>query len=213
VGKLYELISAPGGLWDQVVFETPDGKRLAYTATIKTRLGAIEVELWPDIAPNHVRNFIALARAGYYDGLEFDQTNREEFADEPGNFRKLLVGGSPISTEEPFYNSIGYWMKPEIILTEKGFPVSLHDVGTVGAWYEGYVESAACKFYISLCKDPSMDGSYTAFGKVTQGLDVARKIFEQPSRQDEGLRDRFVQPVLIESVTIASRVAEADGKH
>ena len=54
-----------------------DGKRIEYTATLETDLGTIEIALLPDVAPNHVRNFVALARAGYYDGLSFDRIHHE----------------------------------------------------------------------------------------------------------------------------------------
>jgi peptidyl-prolyl cis-trans isomerase B (cyclophilin B) len=204
VGKLYELITAPGGLWDQVAFTTPEGKKLTYTATLKTDLGAIQIQLWPDVAPNHVRNFVALARAGYYDGLEFDRTVREELADEKGKF-ECLEAGCPLGTGDPTYGSIGYWLKPE--LSDK----VVHEEGTVGAWHGDEVETAACKFYITLSKAPWMDGSWTVFGKVTRGLEVARTILTRPVRDDE-FKDRPVQPVVIRSVTIEAGMAESAGR-
>jgi peptidyl-prolyl cis-trans isomerase B (cyclophilin B) len=200
VGKLYEQITAPGGLWDQVVFTTPDGSKLRYTATISTDLGAIKLELWPEVAPNHVRNFVALARAGYYDGLEFDRTVREELADEQGKFFECLEAGCPLGTGDSHYGSIGYWLKPEFSETVK------HEEGTVGAWHGEEVETAACKFYITLSKAPWMDGNWTVFGKVTQGLDVARTILNRPRRDDE-FKDRPVQPVVIRSVTVEANPA------
>jgi peptidyl-prolyl cis-trans isomerase B (cyclophilin B) len=202
VGKLYEQITAPGGLWDQVVFTTADGKKLAYTATLKTDLGVIQIELWPDVAPNHVRNFVALARAGYYDGLEFDHTVREELDDEKGKFFECLDAGCPLGTGDPNYGSIGYWLKPEVSETLK------HEEGTVGAWHGEELETAACKFYITLSKAPWMDGGWTIFGKVVRGLDVARTILTRPVRNDE-FRDRPEQPVVIRSVTIESHPAES----
>jgi peptidyl-prolyl cis-trans isomerase B (cyclophilin B) len=206
VGKLFEQITAPGGLWDQVALATPDGKKLAHTATIKTQLGVIRIELWPDVAPNHVRNFVALARAGYYDGLQFDHTVRDQLPDEePARFFEMLVAGCPVGTGDPAYGSIGYWLKTEISDT------LTHDEGTVGAWHGEVLETAACKFYITLSKAPSMDGFFTIFGKVTQGLDVARNILTRPTRE-EGFRERPVQPVVIESVTVESRVAEPAAK-
>src|SRR5438105_10410729 len=68
-GKLYTEVKQ---LWDTVALVGDDGKPLNYRAVIATKLGNIEIDLKPDIAPNHVRNFIALARAGYYDGLVFE---------------------------------------------------------------------------------------------------------------------------------------------
>jgi peptidyl-prolyl cis-trans isomerase B (cyclophilin B) len=205
VGKLYEQITAPGGLWDQVVFTTPEGKKLKYTATIATDLGAIKLELWPEAAPNHVRNFVALARAGYYDGLEFDRTVREELADEQGKFFECLEAGCPLGTGDGHYGSIGYWLKPELSEAAK------HEEGTVGAWHGEEVETAACKFYITLSKAPWMDGNWTVFGKVTAGLDVARTILGRPVRDDE-FKDRPRQPAVIRSVTVEAGPAEAGSR-
>src|SRR5262249_52614617 len=150
----------------------PAGKKLAYTAVVKTEHGVIKIDLWPDVAPIHVRNFVALARAGYYDGLEFDRTAREEYKDEDGNpgVFEVLEGGCPIGTGDPSYGSIGYWLKPE--LNEK----IEHAEGTIGAWHAEELETAACKFYITLSKAPWMDGHWSVFGKISQGLEVARTI-------------------------------------
>src|SRR5262245_4562214 len=63
-GKLYTEVK---NLWDTIPLTGEDGKPLTYRARIETKLGIIEIDLKPEIAPNHVRNFIALARAGYYD--------------------------------------------------------------------------------------------------------------------------------------------------
>ena len=204
VGVLYEQITKSGGLWDQVVFTTPDGKKLKYTATIKTDLGVIQLELWPDVAPNHVCNFVALARAGYYDGLEFDHTVREKL-DESDQFFECLQAGCPLGLGDPHYGSIGYWLKPEYSDKVK------HEEGTVGAWHD-LVEADACRFYITLSKVPAMDGKWCAFGKVTQGLDVARTILTRPVRDDE-LRTRPIQPVVIRSITIETSPAESGGTH
>jgi peptidyl-prolyl cis-trans isomerase B (cyclophilin B) len=197
VAKVYETIAGRdgvGGLWDQIKFVSPDGKRINYVADIKTDLGNIRIEFFPDIAPNHVRSFLALAKAGYYDGLEFDRTVYEELPGEKGTFLEYLEAGCPLGTADPGYGSIGYWLKPEVSDQVK------HEAGTVGAWHAEEVETAACKFYITLDKAPWMDGNWTVFGKVTQGLDVARAIRSRPVRKDE--KDRPEQPVVIRAVTV-----------
>ncbi len=187
VGRIYEKVVAE---WDKVRFLTADGKKIAYTATLSTDLGDVTFELWPEIAPNHVRNFIALARAGYYDGLAFDRAVKQD--DPPF---ESLEAGCPIGTGEPNYGSIGYWLNPEF-----NGKVT-HAAGTIGACRTEGVESAACKFYINLSKAEWMDGGFTLFGKVSQGLDVLRAIHGRPVR-DEGVRDRPVEPVVIRGVTI-----------
>jgi peptidyl-prolyl cis-trans isomerase B (cyclophilin B) len=195
VGKLYETVIAE---WDKVRFVSPEGKKLGFTATLTTDLGAVTIELWPDKAPNHVRNFVALARAGYYDGLAFDRAIKRE--DGAGAAFECLEGGCPVGTGEATHGSIGYWLKPE-------FNAATHEPGTVGAWHGEEVESAACKFYINLSKAEWMDGSFTLFGKVAQGLDVVRAIHRLPVR-DDGMNDRPVEPVVIRRVAISSAPKE-----
>jgi cyclophilin family peptidyl-prolyl cis-trans isomerase len=197
VGKLYQMIAGPqgkGGLWDQVKFVSDAGKKLHYAATIHTDLGIIKMELFPEHAPNHVRNFVALARAGYYDGLQFDRAVREDVATEPGRFHEYLEAGCPLGTGEADAGSIGYWLRPEISDKVR------HEAGTVGAVHGEDVESAACKFYITLNKAPWIDGQYTVFGKITEGLAVARTIFDRPKA--ESLPDRPQDPVTIRRVEI-----------
>jgi cyclophilin family peptidyl-prolyl cis-trans isomerase len=206
VGKLFTEVTR---LWDEIKFVSPSGKPLAYSATLETELGTIEIALRPDLAPNHVRNFVALVKAGYYDGLVFERTVHEE--GENGNM-ELIEAGCPLGTGDVGYGSIGYWLKPEID------PQAVHEEGTLGAVRSRTEEedghhsedTAACKFYITLCKAPFMDGQTTIFGKVTQGLDVARKILSLPVRDDGEYPDgdRPVKPVVIRRVTIHATEVE-----
>jgi len=196
VGKLYEAVVKE---WGNVPLVTAQGKKLAYTATIATDLGTITIELWPELAPNHVRNFVALARAGYYDGLAFDRVIKRE--EGSGETFESVEAGCPVGTGEPNYGSIGYWLKPEFNTK------ATHEPGTIGAWHGEEVASAACKFYISLSKAEWMDGSFTLFGKVTQGLEVVRAIHGRPV-QGGASSDRPVVPVVIRSVAVSSAVKE-----
>lgn len=202
VGKLYELVAGKngvGGEWDKVEFVSESGQRIQYTAKLDTDLGSITMELWPEVAPNHVRNFVALARVGYYDGLCFDRIVKQA-GDAVEPRLELISAGCPLGTGEAGYGSIGYWLKPEV--SDK----VTHEPGTVGAWHGDVLDSAACKFYITLCKAPFMDGYWSAFGKVTSGLDLARTILDRPRR--EGL-DRPADAVIIRKVTVTARVGGA----
>lgn len=201
VGKLYKQVVS---LWDEIRFTGPTGRKLTYTATIETDIGNICIELYPEQAPNHVRNFIALAKAGYYDGLVFERTIHENTDD--ADFRREIVeAGCPMGTGDAGYGSIGYWLKPE--LSEQ----MTHEEGVLGSCHSDEGDGGACRFYINLRKAPYLDGQYTVFGKVTQGLDVARKILSLPVRTDgeypEG--DRPVHPVVMKRVTIHVAGAEA----
>jgi cyclophilin family peptidyl-prolyl cis-trans isomerase len=196
VGKLYTQVVR---LWDTIHFTSKDGKPIAYTAFLDTELGTIAIALRPDLAPNHVRNFVALARAGFYDGLVFERTVHAKSAEQPEVEVEVLEGGCPLGTGDVGVGSLGYWLKPE-------FSKETHDAGTVGACRGEELDTAACRFYIVLNKAPFLDGNFTIFGKVTQGLDVARRIFAFPVRNDpeypEG--DRPEKPVVIRKVTIRS---------
>jgi peptidyl-prolyl cis-trans isomerase B (cyclophilin B) len=184
-------------LWDTIRFTSPAGKKVDYAATLETDSGTIRLALFPDVAPNHVRNFVALARAGYYDKLFFDGVRHEE--GEGGIFR-ALEGGSPAPKGEPDNDSIGYWLKPEF---NPESPVA-HEEGVVGACRRSEDDSAACRFYISLSKAPALDGKMTIFGKVVQGIDVVRTIYSQGAILDEEHdgRRRPERPVMIRKVTI-----------
>jgi cyclophilin family peptidyl-prolyl cis-trans isomerase len=206
VYRLYEEVVR---LWNTIRFVSPGGKRIEYSATIETDAGDIEIALRPDLAPNHVRNFVALARAGYYDGLCFDRIYHEESEDQPGTRLDEIEAGCPLGTGEPGNGHIGYWLKPEF--PPEGAGVT-HEEGTVGACHGIEPDTAACRFYITLCKAPFLDGSYTIFGKVTKGLDVARIISRKPVIIDEQDRDnhrRPEKPVVIRKVTIHTRETEA----
>jgi peptidyl-prolyl cis-trans isomerase B (cyclophilin B) len=182
-----------------VKFVSPAGKDLQYTATIKTKLGDVVILLSPKASPNHVRNFVALARAGYYNGLCFDRAERTQVE---GKEFECLYAGCPEGSGDAGLGSIGYWMKPELN------PKLEHMPGTVGAYHEEDVETAACKFYITLSPAPHKDGAFSVFGRVTQGLDVLRAIRGRPVHPDD-FKDRPVEPVVMESVTIDVREVEA----
>jgi cyclophilin family peptidyl-prolyl cis-trans isomerase len=194
VGKLYTEVTQK---WDEVRLTLPSGKPISYSATLETELGPIEIALRPDLAPNHVRNFVALALVGYYDGLVFERTVHARSEDQPEQEVEILEGGCPLGTGDSGMGSIGYWLKPE-------FSKEPHEIGTVGACHGEENDTAACRFYITLSKAPWLDGNCTVFGKVTQGLETARKIFSLPVRNDPEYPelDRPEKPVVIQKVTI-----------
>jgi peptidyl-prolyl cis-trans isomerase B (cyclophilin B) len=198
VGPLYTEVKEQ--LWDTIRYTSPEGKRLDYRAVLDTELGEIEIVFLPEVAPNHVRNFLALAKAGYYDGLIFERTVQEKTGDKPEDTLHVLEAGCPLGLGDIGLGSIGYWLKPE---TSK---LAGHEPGAVGACRGAEMDTAACRFYISLDKAPLLDGHYSVFGRVTRGLDVARKIFEQPVRVDDEFPegDRPLKPVVIRKVTIHS---------
>jgi cyclophilin family peptidyl-prolyl cis-trans isomerase len=204
---VHKLLADLQARWDTIHFTSADGRKIEYSVTLHTAQGDIQIALFPDLAPNHVRNFLALCEAGYYDGLFFDRARTEE-GDAASSVLRTIEAGCPLGTGEPGNGSIGYWLKPEF---QPGTKVS-HDEGTVGACRGDEPDSAACRFYINLEKAPFLDGNYTIFGKVVQGLDVARKIYVQPVIIDDQDRDgarRPERPVVIHKVTVHKLQTEA----
>jgi peptidyl-prolyl cis-trans isomerase B (cyclophilin B) len=185
-------------LWDQIAFTTPAGKKLAYTAVVDTEFGTVKMALRPDVAPNHVRNFVALARAGFYDGLVFERVIQQQ-GDGPDSKLELVEAGCPLGTGEPGIGHLGYWLSPEFSDAVK------HEPGTVGACLNGAEDTAGCRFYVTLSSAPAMDTSFTVFGKVTTGLDVVRTIAKQPRPDGSPRPDK---PAVIRKVTIQTREVE-----
>lgn len=206
IGKIFESIrgaaGAPG-LWDQIRFVNSQGRKIEYSVLVKTDLGDFRIALFPEAAPNHVKNFLALARAGYYDGLPFYKSTRESIE---GKTRGLIEAGCPRGTGELGYGSIGYWLKSEI--KDDLF----HEDGTVGAWQSRHpvtgepLHNAACKFYITVGQPLGMDGNFTIFGKVVEGLDVVHRMNQRPI-QLEDILNNTTNVVLIRQVQIEERVS------
>jgi cyclophilin family peptidyl-prolyl cis-trans isomerase len=205
---VFRLLEDVTRLWDQVRFTTPAGKKIAYTAVIATSEGEVRIELLPELAPNHVRNFICLARAGYYDELFFDRCRHEEIN---GQALQALEGGCPLGSGDSITGSIGYWLKDELVPADK----ATHEAGAVGACRGEEADSAATRFYITLDKAPFLDGNFTLFGKVVQGLDVVRRIYAQPVVAEDKERDgarRPEKPVVIRKVTVLAKELEPTSK-
>jgi cyclophilin family peptidyl-prolyl cis-trans isomerase len=162
--------------------------KATYTATMKTSCGTIEMELYPDVAPIGVNNFVFLARQGFYDGLTFHRIVAG-FA---------LQGGDPAGDGS---GGPGYQFDNEI--SKK---VTFADAGML-AYANSGIDTNGSQFFITLAPEPGLDptptASYTIFGKVTKGMDVAQKMGALPTT-DNGQGELSVptQPVYIDSVTI-----------
>ena len=206
----FKLLNSVQQHWDEIRFTTRDGKRIDYTAVLQTDFGPVEIALRPDAAPNHVRSFIALIRAGYYDGMRFDRIHHEVSPDQPNDPLDYIEAGCPLDKGDPEDGSIGYWLRAE---SGPGLP---HEIGSVGASHGRERDSAACKFYITLCNAPYLDRDYTVFGKVTLGLDVVRTMFTKPvviEDQDPPGHNRPKDPIFIRKATVRMQTAAApEGK-
>ena len=185
--KIFETIA--NDLWDKVTFTNQEGRRIRYQAIVATELGDIHLDLHGRLAPNHVRSFVCLAKTGYFDGMAFYYSINRQVED---NTVAYIEAGCPRGTGEVGSGSIGYWLRPEF--SEK----LTHEEGVLGACLGQHPESAACRFYITAVPMPWMDGRFTAFGKVTRGLDIVRKINKREVQET----DRLQTPILIRNVTI-----------
>ena len=199
---VYRIFQKVQDSWKDIRFKDAQGRDIEYIAKVETTHGSMVIELNSKQAPNHVRNFIALSKAGYYDGLFFEKNHFEQSEEDPNIKLEQVQAGCPLGTGEPGYGSIGYWMNPE------SSPEGTHAEGTIGAYFDLEPDTAACRFYINLTKAPFMDGNYTAFGKVIEGLDHVRKIYNEPvnpeDKDKEGSR-RLEKPVQILKVVIQTK--------
>lgn len=150
--------------------------------------GTIKVELYPDMAPNTVTNFVKLVQDGYYDGLDFHRTI-------PGF---MIQGGQNTGADALDYCIPGEFVangyKQNTLKHEKGvISMARADYSSMGLAEEGY-NSASDQFFIMDETTASLDGYYAAFGKVIEGMDVVEKIadVEVIYRSDELAEDEEV---------------------
>lgn len=156
--------------------------------------GTIEAELYPEIAPESVKNFVSLIQAGFYDGLTFHRVI-------PGF---MIQGGCPQGTGT---GGPGYHIKGEFKLN--GVTNDLkHTRGVLSMARAQHPDSAGSQFFIMHKDSPHLDGSYAAFGKVTSGIEVVDKI----AAVQTNMMDKPTTPVVMESVTVSGEEVEALGE-
>ena len=144
----------------------------------------MKAELYPEVAPNTVNNFISLVKKGYYDGLIFHRVIRG-FMIQGGCSQGTGMGGP------------GYSIKGEF--SQNGFKNDLkHTEGVLSMARSMMPNSAGSQFFIMHKDAPHLDGAYAAFGKVTEGMDVVNKIAEE--RTDYS--DRPLKTQKIKSMTV-----------
>lgn len=161
---------------------TSDAKPIA---EIKIKdYGTIKVELYPDIAPNTVANFVSLANKGFYNGLTFHRVIQDF----------MIQGGCPLGTGT---GDPGYAIKGEF--TINGFENNLsHDRGVISMARGKINDSAGSQFFICHQASPHLDGQYASFGKVIQGMDVVDAI----AIVETDIYDKPLKNIVIESVSI-----------
>ena len=143
-----------------------------------------KAELYPEIAPNTVNNFISLVSKGFYNGLIFHRVIR--------GF--MIQGGCPDGTG---MGGPGYSIKGEF--SDNGFKNDLkHTPGVLSMARSMMPNTAGSQFFVMHETSPHLDGQYAAFGKVIEGMDVVNKIAETAT----DFRDRPLEEQVMESVTV-----------
>ncbi len=146
--------------------------------------GVIKAELYPEIAPNTVNNFVSLINKGYYNGLIFHRVIK--------GF--MIQGGCP---EGSGMGGPGYSIKGEF--AQNGFENNLrHTEGVLSMARSMMPDSAGSQFFIMHKTSPHLDGAYAAFGKVIEGMEVVNAIAECATDWN----DRPMEEQRIESVTV-----------
>lgn len=154
--------------------------------TIETNGGVIKAELYPEIAPNTVNNFVSLAGKGFYNGTIFHRVI-------PGF---MIQGGDPQGTG---MGGPGYSIKGEF--SGNGFPNSLkHTRGVLSMARAMNPNSAGSQFFIMVEDAPHLDGQYAAFGKVISGMEEADRIVNvSRDYSDRPYEDQTIKSITVET--------------
>ena len=149
----------------------------------------MKAELYPEIAPNTVNNFISLVQNGFYDGLIFHRVIR--------GF--MIQGGCPDGTG---MGGPGYTIKGEF--SQNGFANDLrHTEGVLSMARAMHPDSAGSQFFIMHKNSPHLDGAYAAFGKITEGMDIVNKIAETTTDySDRPLDEQKMKKVTVDTMGV-----------
>lgn len=182
--KVRMLEAAPKDLKFMDEAATPTAELTKYWVLMHTNRGDILVEFWPDVAPGHVRNFLDLAAAGFYNGTTFHRVI-------PGF---MIQGGDPDGT--------GSGGGPRKLKAE--FNAKKHLRGVLSMARSQDPNSASSQFFIMHDTAPSLDGAYSAFGKVVFGISAVDAIVNTP----RGAGDRPKSPQVMQSVIVVKAPAD-----
>ncbi len=149
----------------------------------------MKAELYPEIAPNTVNNFISLVGQGFYDGLVFHRVIR--------GF--MIQGGCPLGqgTGGPGYNIKGEF-------SQNGFQNDLkHTEGVLSMARAMHPDSAGSQFFIMHKDSPHLNGAYAAFGKIIEGMDIVDKIAEtETDYSDRPLEEQKMKRVTVDTMGV-----------
>ncbi len=188
------IISLVIGLLLVLNLFTAEEEKEIVKVEMTTNYGVIELELYPDVAPITVANFMKYVKDGFFDGLIFHRII-SNFMVQGGGFDQ--EGNNVESTYEPIQNEADNGLSNEI--------------GTIAMARTNYPHSATSQFFINVNdnkflnhKDKGNGWGYCVFGKVTNGMEIVNQIKAVPTSTNpkKGMQDWPVKPVIIEKVTI-----------
>jgi peptidyl-prolyl cis-trans isomerase B (cyclophilin B) len=182
--KVRTLERAPQGLEFLDEAALPAAELARYWVLLRTNRGDVLLEFWPDVAPNHVRNFLDLASSGFYDDLTFHR----------------IIPGFMIQGGDPDGNGTG--SGPRKLKLEPSD--RKHERGVLSMARGQALDSASCQFFIMHTASSALDRKYSAFGQVVSGMYAVDRIVKTPRDQ----RDRPRTPQVIEKAFVL--VAPAD---
>jgi peptidyl-prolyl cis-trans isomerase B (cyclophilin B) len=154
-------------------------------AVIETKFGEIELEFFQEKAPGHVKNFLDLARKGFYDGTTFHRVI-------PGF---MIQGGDPNTRDAAKRASHGTGGPGYSIKAE--FNDTAHKRGVVSMARAQDPNSAGCQFFICVADSAFLDRQYTAFGRVVRGMEAADKVVGSPRDKGDNPHDRVEMKVRV----------------
>ena len=154
--------------------------------TFETNQGTIKAELFPDVAPNTVNNFISLVKHGFYDGLIFHRVI-------PGF---MIQGGDPQGTG---MGGPGYSIKGEFIMNNFNNEL-LHKRGVLSMARSQSPNSAGSQFFIMVDDAPHLNAQYASFGQVIEGMEAVDKIVAaQRDYNDRPMENQIMEKVTVET--------------
>ncbi|GBE31781.1 peptidyl-prolyl cis-trans isomerase B [bacterium BMS3Bbin05] len=154
------------------------------SAVIHTRFGDIALRFFPDVAPNHVRNSIELSKKGFYNGTIFHRVI-------PGF---MIQGGDPNSKE---HDRAGHGMGGPGYTIKAEFNDISHKRGILSMARAADPGSAGSQFFICVADVPHLDGQYSVFGEVVDGMSVVDNIVAQPGDGRDNPLDRIEMTIKI----------------
>ncbi len=182
---LIGILSVASAEMKSRTFAKEEIKKMTETrAVIETRLGNIELKFYPDVAPNHVNNFVELAKKGFYDGTVFHRVI-------PGF---MIQGGDP-NTKNPDKSKHGLGGPGYTVKAE--FNNKPNKRGILSMARAANPDSAGSQFFICVADAPFLDRQYTVFGEVVSGMEVADKIVNQPRDKGDNPNERIDMKVKI----------------